>query len=229
MTMTNNLNPQKDLRMNRLRKNNRGFTLVELSFVLVIIGFIIGGVLTGRQIMTNAEITNSANALQSFQAQFQTYVQNYGAVPGDDINAKTRFPSAGLTDVGDGSGTLGGTFDSTTASAESRLAWAELRAASLVKSQGGTTASTVQPANPFNGIYGFQNGAFNGALVGNVVCMNSVPPEAAQAIDARLDDGSSNSGTIRAMAYSGKEGEATAGTVAASYGAASAYILCAKM
>lgn len=215
--------------MQNRQRRRQGFTLVELSFVLVIIGFIIGGVLTGRQIMMNAEITNAANAVQSFQAQFQTYVQNYGAIPGDDLSAKTRFPSAGLADVGDGNGVLAGTFDSTTAADETRLAWAGLRAASLVKSQAGSTASTAQPANPFNGIYGFQNGAFNGALVGNAVCMNSVPPEAAQAIDARLDDGSSNSGTIRAMADSSTEGEATDGTVAASYGAAQAYILCAKM
>ncbi|MGL1218102.1 prepilin-type N-terminal cleavage/methylation domain-containing protein, partial [Vibrio parahaemolyticus] len=61
----------------------RAFTLVELSIVLVIIGLIIGGVLTGQQIIQNARITNALNGIQAYQAQFQTYVQNYGVLPGD--------------------------------------------------------------------------------------------------------------------------------------------------
>ena len=81
-----------------MRKNTRtsGFTLVELSIVLVIIGLIIGGVLTGRQIMQNAEVTNAVNSIQAYEAQFQTYTQNYGAMPGDDANAlrkQDRIPA----------------------------------------------------------------------------------------------------------------------------------------
>src|SRR5271156_1769333 len=113
------------------KKRNAGFTLVELSIVLVIIGLIIGGVLTGRQIMQNAEITNALNAIQAFDAQFQTYTQNYGVLPGDD-------PAAN----GNGDGTLQGSFDSVTATDESRLAWADLRAADLVKDQVSGTANT---------------------------------------------------------------------------------------
>ncbi len=83
-----------------------GFTLVELSIVLVIIGLIIGGVLTGQQIIQNARITNALNAIQAYQSQFQTYAQNYGALPGDDSSAVLRFPYVtGLTN-GNGNGTL---------------------------------------------------------------------------------------------------------------------------
>lgn len=218
-------------RSNDSNKDKAAFTLVELSIVLVIIGLIIGGVLTGQQIIQNARVTNALNTIQSYQAQFQTYVQNYGVMPGDDSNAPSRFPSAlPATPVGDGNGALGGAFDSATASDESRLLWADLRAAGLIKNQITTGNSTaIQPPNPFNGVYGFQNGAFSGAFNTTVLCMNNVPLSAAQAIDSRLDDGSSNTGNVQSMASTGNVGEAIAGTVATSYGASQTYTLCIRM
>src|ERR1700689_731119 len=83
-----------------------GFTLVELSIVLVIIGLIIGGVLTGQQVIQNAKVTKALNDIQGYEAQFQTYQQNFNAMPGDDLTATTRFPNAGLPGNGNGDGSL---------------------------------------------------------------------------------------------------------------------------
>lgn len=219
--------------MKKMNAKRAGFTLVELSIVLVIIGLIIGGVLTGRQIIENAEITNAINSVQAYQAQFQTYVQNYGALPGDDSNASTRFSTLSTTGGGNGNGngTLEGTFDDVTSNskAETRLVWADLRAAGLVKNQVSDASSTAQPTNPFNGIFGFQHGAFGTAMTSNVICLNNVPAAAAQAIDSRLDDGSSNSGSIQAMVSTGVAGEAVGGTVATSYVADKTYTMCVRI
>ena len=214
--------------MRQAKRMNAGFTLVELSIVLVIIGLIIGGVLTGKQIMENAAITNALNSIQAYEAQFQTYVQNYNAIAGDDIAASTRFANSGLpsTSTANGDGTLQGTFDSATATDESRLLWAELRAAGLVK---GTASNTTQPTNPFNGIFGFQHAAFSAAIASNVLCMNNIAGDAAQAIDSRLDDGNGKTGTIQAMIGTGVVGEAVSGTTVATYSADKTYTMCIRL
>lgn len=213
------------------KKNREGFTLVELSIVLVIIGLIIGGVLTGQQIIQNARITNAVNGIQAFEAQFQTYAQNYGSLPGDDSGATTRFPSlaSGQTSVnGNGDGKVGtgssfDTADTTGTTAESRLVWTHLRAAGLVKNQ----ATDGQPANPFGGIYGFQNGAFTSAFTTTALCLSKVPAGAAQAIDSKLDDGVSNAGTVQAAVY-GDSGSG-ASSVTTSYADGKTYTLCVKL
>lgn len=215
--------------MKRLHQRQRAFTLVELSIVLVIIGLIIGGVLTGQQIIQNARVTNALNTIQAYQAQFQTYVQNYGTLPGDDPSAIQRFPGGDIPSSGDGDGKLKGSFDSTSSSDETRFMWSHLRAAGLVKNQLNGASNAIQPPNSFNGIYGFQNGAFGSVFATPVLCLNNVPVSAAQAIDSRLDDGLSNKGNAQAMVATGAVGEAVSGTVATSYGSADSYTLCIKM
>lgn len=212
--------------MLKVSNARRGFTLVELSIVLVIIGLIIGGVLTGQQIIQNARIANAVNAIQAYQGQFQTYAQNYGALPGDDTTATTRFPNAGLSGNGNGDGQVGNSSSFNTTSTEvpaveSRLAWADMRAAGLIKNQ---AVNEGQPANPFGGIFGFQHGGLAGAFTSTVLCMNSVPGAAAQAIDARLDDGSSNAGAVQATSAGGGNDAA-----AANYSGDLTYTVCTRM
>jgi type II secretory pathway pseudopilin PulG len=188
-------------------------------------------VLTGQQIIQNARITNALNAIQAYQAQFQSYQQNFGALPGDDPSASARFPNVNPALVnGNGNGVLNGNYDDSDSAVETRQVWAHLRAAGLIKNQVTSGSSTaVQPPNPFGGSFGFQTGAFSGVFNTNVLCLNGVPSSAAQIIDTQLDDGSPNAGSIQAMADTGKPGIVSGGTAEATYGAVQTYILCVRM
>lgn len=185
----------------RKRHSESGFTLVELSIVLVVVGLIIGSILVAVGIIQNARVTSTVNTLQSIQSAVSTYNQNYSAMPGDDAEAANRFGDL-IVSNGGGDGKIGTTelFDSppTTPSNgdgayESLLVWKTLRAAGLIK---GEASADTLPSNPFGGVFGIQDGAFGTTLQGNVLCMSGVPGDAARIIDQRLDDGSSQTGNV---------------------------------
>lgn len=69
------------------RYNNSGFTLIELSIVLVIIGLIIGGVLVGRDLIRQAEIRATIKQLEDFNTAANAFKTKYNCLPGDCPNA----------------------------------------------------------------------------------------------------------------------------------------------
>lgn len=73
-------------------KDDRGFTLVELAIVMIIIGLLIGGVLKGQQLVDNAKVTSTLSQVKSYQAAINTFLDTYGMMPGDISNALTRIP-----------------------------------------------------------------------------------------------------------------------------------------
>src|SRR4029453_14121815 len=92
----------------QLRGTQTGFTLVEIAIVLVIIGLLLGGILKGQEMITQARIKNVVNDFNGITAAYFAYQDRYRAVPGDDVGAATRWtaavypPSGGLSGTGDG-------------------------------------------------------------------------------------------------------------------------------
>lgn len=64
-----------------------GFTLVEISIVLVIIAFIVGGVLVGRDLVKAAEVRSMVSDLEKYRTAINTFRLKYNALPGDMNNA----------------------------------------------------------------------------------------------------------------------------------------------
>ncbi len=54
-------------------RNQRGFTLVEIAIVLVIIGLLLGGVLKGQEMITNAKVRNLADQGSSIKAAYYAF------------------------------------------------------------------------------------------------------------------------------------------------------------
>jgi prepilin-type N-terminal cleavage/methylation domain-containing protein len=83
-----------------------GFTLVELSIVLVIIGLIVGGVLVGQDMIRAAEIRSTISQIERYNSAVNTFRDKYGNLPGDVLGSDaTRFgftARAGTANQGDG-------------------------------------------------------------------------------------------------------------------------------
>ncbi len=83
------------------RSNKSGFTLVELSIVMIIIGLLIGGVLKGQELYNNAIIAKVASSFTSSEAAVETFYDMYKANPGDFRRASQTWIGA---DNGNGDG-----------------------------------------------------------------------------------------------------------------------------
>ena len=116
---------------NEKRKAEQGFTLIELSIVLVIIGLIVGGVLVGQDLIKAAEIRATISQYEKYNTAVNTFRGKYNGIPGDLSGTtasqfglsitSTGAPCAslGATGCGDGNGLIeGGASGSTALQAE---------------------------------------------------------------------------------------------------------------
>lgn len=68
-----------------------GFTLIELSIVLVIIGLIVGGVLVGKYLIRAAQLRRLISEKNAYETAFNTFRLKYNCVAGDCPNATDFF------------------------------------------------------------------------------------------------------------------------------------------
>ena len=69
-----------------------GFTLIEMSIVLVIIGLIIGGVLVGRDLISAATVRAEISQIEKYKTVTRTFEEKYGyaqAQPGQTVPASS--------------------------------------------------------------------------------------------------------------------------------------------
>ncbi len=72
---------------------NYGFSLLELSIVLVIIGLIAGGIVAGSAMIRGAELRSIISDSQNFQTATMVFRDKYFALPGDMSNATAFWPT----------------------------------------------------------------------------------------------------------------------------------------
>ncbi len=182
------------------RRRQSGFTLVEIAIVLVIIGLLVGGVLKGREMITNAKIKRVENDFAGVSAAIYAYQDRYGVLPGDDPAASTRFAGDWRgADNGNGNGNISGGWNSTNNGNESRKIWKHLRGAGLIAGPvDNTDASYQQPSNSFGGLLGIDLNLYN--LSGHNIVFGEIPGDIAQILEARGDDGVPSRGSIQSHA-----------------------------
>jgi prepilin-type N-terminal cleavage/methylation domain-containing protein len=146
-----------------IRKNTRGFTLIEMSIVLVIIGLIVGGILVGQNLVDAAAIRAQVAQIEKFNQAVNTFHDKYGYLPGDITPAAASpfglMASTGATADGDGNGLMEScsAWDNDTQNfgCETMLFWVHLSQAGLIAesfgNMGAPDSGAVENIIPSNG------------------------------------------------------------------------------
>lgn len=214
--------------MKQQMRRQSGFTLVEIAIVLVVIGLLLGGVLKGQEMITQARIKNVINDFNGVTAAYFSYQDRYKAMPGDDNTANPRW--AGAVNGG-GNGVIAGNYNTAVpgipaANQESNLFWQHLRLAGFIGGISTGAGSGKQPSNAVGGMLGVQGTAQG--FTSLVVCSANLPDKIAIAVDTQLDDQSAMSGQVRGQLQAGANPNAVAtapGTEYAETGQ-NQYLLC---
>lgn len=211
-------------------KFSAGYTIVEMSVVLLIIALIVGGLLFSQDMIRSAKIRRTVSILQQVTIAEQAFEEKYHAMPGDMRNATQFFPDAtngngnSKYDNSDGSGFAYSTV-------EGKNAWLELTLAGLYALPARGTDYTIRdleygafPEMPFKNLtmQFYTSLPYNGqdlgwGRAGNVILITDLDIEGGQQwwadwgnlsprqmhdIDAKMDDGIAFSGDIRAFGTS---------------------------
>jgi prepilin-type N-terminal cleavage/methylation domain-containing protein len=207
-------------------KNNRAFTLVELSIVLLIIGLIIGGITAGSSLIKQAGLRTVISEYNNYMSAINSFKIQFNALPGDIANASTLWPTCDATPSNcngnsDGMIVYGGNYNTD----EAIRAWQQLAAANIIPGSysgvgvdggHGQTIGGNGPASKYGPNIGWSLAAtsytyatpiFPSNIVGNYLYIGSrftnnapvnnfLSPQDALNIDTKLDDGSPIAGKV---------------------------------
>ncbi|MFM9912974.1 MAG: prepilin-type N-terminal cleavage/methylation domain-containing protein [Methylophilaceae bacterium] len=196
-------------------KKQSGFTLIELAIVLVIIGLLLGGVLKGQELITNAKVKSMANELKAMQIMVYGYQDKFRALPGDDILVTTHILNSTLATTGGtaGNAQLEGAWNSLTNTDETYLFWQHVRMSGLAQGSPlfGTAAQAAAyiPRNSDGGQMGISSMLFFKGATGFGIsdanfegtfaaCTAGITGKLAKQIDVTIDDGNPQTGSVRA-------------------------------
>lgn len=207
-----------------MKAQQSGFTLVEIAIVLVIIGLLLGGVLKGQELINSAKVKSMAQDFRTIQTALYGYQDRFKAMPGDHRgvdNVITGATPAALPANSQGNGQINGAWNSTAGTEESCLLWQHLRLSNFLA--GPTVVDCADGAeytqkNAEGGRIGMSSATtgqlqITGMTGSFQICSAGILGKFAKQLDTQLDDGNTETGSVRAQKYT--TSPAAVGTAAA--------------
>ena len=193
-----------------MKKQQGGFTLIELAIVLVIIGLLLGGVLKGQELINSAKVKNYANDFRNIPVFLYGYQDKFKALPGDDSASITHLNLAAGSDKGNGNGIIDGQWKGTATSDETLLFWRDVRLAGLAPGSTTVATSGFLPTNSDGGQIGIQSNSETSPVIKNatggsnikgtyVICSEGILGKFVIQLDTLMDDGVTNTGSMQAV------------------------------
>jgi len=225
-----------------MKRNQSGFTLIEIAIVLVIIGLLLGGVLKGQELINSAKVKNLATDFRNIPVFIYGYQDKFKALPGDDKLVASHVTGGTLATTPantQGDGIIGGAWNSTTTTDESYLFWQHVRLAGLTSGSTTVGAADYLPMNSVGGTIGVMGGT---SIVGNaaikdlsatavairgtyVICSPNILGKFAKQLDIQLDDGNTATGAMMSTPVANYALGAAA-TATAAIDDAAVYVVC---
>jgi len=189
--------------MNTLHRQ-KGFTLIEIAIVLVIIGLLLGGVLKGQELINTARVRAMNNTVDGITAAWFSFQDRYRAFPGDYLNDQSKVNLPGAPDGGNSDGQVN-------SNSERARVWVHLEAAGYLTggytNPGETVAAddyackpTVCPDNGFGSGMNLSHGTMVQTAAANaheLISGRGIPVGVIAELDRKIDDGSPNSGAMQ--------------------------------
>ncbi len=185
----------------------KGFTLVELAIVLVIVSLLVAGIMGSQKMIEAARLTAVMADVNRFAEAVGTFEERYGALPGDlsDVSVLPALTPAPKAGNGDGVVSAGD---------ESLQFWYHLMAAELVQGafdgaslyvpavagkKGGIPSSKIAQSG-YVALSDRTRGLMLvfGGVGGNSFTLPVLSPIDAYRIDKRMDDGNPDTGNVQA-------------------------------
>ena len=190
-------------------KTETGFTLIELSIVLIIIGLLMGTALAGQQLINSARVKSLATDFKNIPTYLYGYQDRFKAIPGDDAFADIHMMGAAKAKGTVGNGVLDGAWISAIKTDESVLFWQHVRLAGFAPGIATINAKNMNSFLPLNreggrlGIQSFPKKIIVGLGGTYAVCSGNILGSLAKQLDVLIDDGDTTTGSMRVARENG--------------------------
>lgn len=201
-------------------KKEQGFTLIELSIVLIIIGLLVAGIVAGNSLIAAAKVNRLIIQYKEYVTAMNAFMLQYDSLPGDFDEAESYWGS--VTSNGKGNGYLSAVGGGQFKNVDGLLFWQHLALAEIIpgsyEGYDGNDSPYLEPGVNVPFVKGYNDVVWhwrdtwitnsphkNILKVGTISSStesnsgsnsNFLLPREAKRIDVKLDDGLVNAGKI---------------------------------